>query len=125
MKLLKEDIRFSKYIRTRDKWRCVRCGTQYTPPTQGLHCSHFYGRSTWSTRFDEENCDAVCNGCHRYWGGQTSREGGKVEYKAFKLKQLGGERFYALTMRSNESGNRRKILEWAYPHYKALLEKEK
>lgn len=60
------DKAFSLYIRTRDNWTCQRCGTQYTPPTSALHCSHFMGRGKENTRFDPENADAMCYGCHRY-----------------------------------------------------------
>ena len=66
------DRAFSKYIRTRDNWTCRRCGTQYTPPTSALHCSHFMGRGKENTRFDPENADALCYGCHRYFTAQPA-----------------------------------------------------
>jgi hypothetical protein len=96
LKINKWDSVFSKIIRTRDKWSCARCGKRYTPPTSGLHNSHYFGRSRYGTRFDEENCDALCYGCHQHWG-STDREG----YRAFKIKQLGENGFNALQVRSN------------------------
>lgn len=70
VKIDKADRMFSLYIRTRDGWKCKRCGNQYTPPTSALHCSHFKGRGKENTRFDERNADALCYGCHRYFTAQ-------------------------------------------------------
>lgn len=67
MKIDNADKYFSLYIRTRDDWTCKRCGGRYEPPTRSLHCSHFVGRSKENTRYMEENCDALCWGCHRYF----------------------------------------------------------
>lgn len=66
------DKAFSLYIRTRDKWTCQRCGTQYTPPTSALHCSHFMGRGKEGTRFEPSNADSLCYGCHRYFTAQPA-----------------------------------------------------
>ncbi len=62
------DKHFSLYIRSKAGWRCERCGTQYTPPTTSLQCSHFQGRAKLATRFDPDNAFAHCAGCHRYFG---------------------------------------------------------
>lgn len=67
MKIDTADKAFSLYIRTRDNWTCQRCGKQYTPPTNALHCSHFMGRGKEGTRFEPMNCDALCYGCHQYF----------------------------------------------------------
>lgn len=96
IKLDKADIAFSEYIRSRDKWTCQRCGKRYIPPTQALHCSHYFGRGKESTRFDPENADALCYGCHVQWGG-TDREA----YRQFKINQLGQDGFDRLTIRAN------------------------
>jgi len=95
LKLFPSDVAWSKYIRTRDNWTCVRCSKQYTPPTAALHCSHFWSRGNWSVRFDEENCDALCYGCHSYLGGNP------VEHYKHKLAQLGQEKMDALEQRKN------------------------
>ena len=89
------DRYFSLWIRNRANWCCERCGKQYDPPTNALHCSHFMGRGKESTRFDPENASAHCYGCHQYL---TSHP---AEHMAWKVKQLGQEKVDALVLRSN------------------------
>ncbi len=95
VKIYREDSLFSRYIRTRDKWRCQRCFTQYQEGDQGLQNSHFWGRGNWNTRFDSENCDALCYGCHARWEG--NKQG---DYRDFKIKQLGIIGYKNLEMRA-------------------------
>ena len=90
------DTIFSRYIRTRDGWICQRCGNGFPEKLQGLHCSHYFGRGKESTRFDPENCDALCFGCHRIWGSDD-----RESYRYFKIKQLGEKGFEKLWLRSN------------------------
>jgi hypothetical protein len=92
-KLFPADQAFSNYIRGRDGWQCKRCGTAYAPPTKALHCSHFYSRGKWGTRFDPDNCIALCYGCHRYWDKHIG------EYEDYKKAQLGDD-FDGLTLRA-------------------------
>ena len=66
IKTTAEDRKFSKMIRERAGWRCQRCGRQYVPPTNALHCAHNFTRRTKATRFDEFNALALCYGCHQY-----------------------------------------------------------
>ena len=82
MKILRADSLFSKYIRQRDG-HCVRCGS-----TQALQCSHYFGRTRWTVRFDPMNCDCLCYGCHRLWE-KEDREA----YRRFKVNQLGQDGF--------------------------------
>lgn len=96
IKLDPADIAFSKYIRTRDNWTCQRCGRQYTPPTQALHCSHFQGRGKEATRFDEENADAMCYGCHRYFTANPA------EHYAWQVKRKGQKTVDMIVLRSNQ-----------------------
>jgi len=107
LKVDKFDSVFSKIIRSRDNWTCVRpkCKKQHLPPTNALHNSHYFGRTRYSTRFDEENCDALCHGCHRYWE-LSNRE----EYRDFKIKQLGEDGFYDLRRRSESLTKKNKVL---------------
>jgi hypothetical protein len=91
----KADAAFSKWIRERDG-KCVRCGK-----TEHLQCSHFWPRAASRTRFDPENCDTLCYGCHygdRYHGWEYSKQG---EYRDFKIKQLGEEAYKKLEERYN------------------------
>lgn len=96
LKLDKADVVFSLFVRTRDDWTCQRCHKKYTPPTNALHNSHYFGRGREGTRFEPDNCDALCHGCHQHWG-SADKEG----YRAFKIKQLGQKRFDTLTLQAN------------------------
>lgn len=89
------DKAFSLYIRTRDNWTCQRCGKQYEPPTSALHCSHFQGRGKEGTRFEPDNCDALCYGCHRYF---TSHPG---EHYQWQVMRKGQARVDSLVLQSN------------------------
>ena len=85
IKIDKADKVFSQYIRLRDK-QCVRCGrrgedTVEGLPIKGLQASHYFGRGNECTRFDVENVDCLCAGCHQYW------DSNKEDYRDFKIKQ--------------------------------------
>lgn len=60
------DIAFSKCNRERSNWTCERCGAIHDESSKGLHCSHYHGRGKWGTRFDPDNCEALCYGCHSF-----------------------------------------------------------
>ena len=98
LRTVQDDI-MTKIVKARDKETCQRCGS-YLPKSRGLHNAHCFTRGRWNTRFDLENCDAVCYGCHRYWDKH------KEEHKKWKIKQLGKKRFYALERRSNKPGKK-------------------
>lgn len=73
--LIKElDKLVSNKVRERAEWKCERCHKQYTPPTQGLHCSHYYSRRFLGTRWDLDNLMALCMGCHKLWEGDKQGE---------------------------------------------------
>lgn len=100
------DSLFSLYIRTLARWKCERCGKQFTPPTNGLHCSHYHGRRKKSVRFDPENADAICYGCHQFFGEHredyADAKGNKKQgYTSWKINKLGKVRFDLLTLRAN------------------------
>jgi len=96
IKIDSTDTLFSNYIRLRDGYICQRCGTYYPEGKRGgLHCSHYFGRARENTRFDPENCDALCFGCHQIWGSED-----KEGYREFKIKQLGLNGFNKLQVRS-------------------------
>lgn len=109
IKIRPSDKAFSLYIRTRDGWTCQRCGHQYTPPTSALHCSHFQGRGKENTRFDPENADALCYGCHRYF---TSHPG---EHYEWQVKRKGQRNVDLIVLRSNQYKKRQdkdEVLIW-------------
>lgn len=88
------DQKFNAWIIQRDQ-RCVKCGTK-----DHLTCSHFWGVKHSLTRYDPENCDALCFPHHfgnRVTGWEYNKQG---EYARFKLRQLGQARYEALERRA-------------------------
>ena len=85
------DKKFSAFIRSRDRV-CVLCRRR--PPEVVLTCSHYWGRYASSTRYDPQNCDALCYGCH--FKVENAKQG---EYKEFKEKQLGKKAYDDLRRR--------------------------
>jgi hypothetical protein len=63
---------FSLYVRARDKWTCQRCHRKFPQyieggnnrALQGLDNAHLWGRGKNMTRFEPDNCLALCYGCH-------------------------------------------------------------
>jgi len=96
------DKLFSKYIRTRDKWTCQKCGRKYdamnTKGLMGLHCAHTFSRRHKLTRFDTENADALCFGCHQYLGERP------LEHYEWKKARIGEKRFNELSIRHRVVG---------------------
>ena len=101
--LTKADTEFSLFIRNRDK-KCVRCGS-----IKRLTNSHFWARQHKGTRFDPENCDAVCwMPCHKYhW--EKEKQGA---YRDFKINQLGMPRYQAMEARARGT----------YPQVSAIID---
>ena len=110
IKIDKADKVFSEYIRIRDG-RCIRCGYRGNGQNEivGLQNSHFFGRKAEATRFDPDNCDALCFGCHQHWG-SDNREG----YRAFKLKQLGELKFNMLVVRNATFQKKDRVMAYLY-----------
>ena len=102
----KTDILFSRYIRTRDGWRCLACGENskdYSENKQGLHCSHYWGRGRENTRFDPENCISLCWYHHKFaWG----HGDGRGEYMNFMLHRLGEKGYQLLELRAHLTKDR-------------------
>lgn len=91
----KADSLFSKWIRDRDK-TCFFCTN---PATQN---SHFWGRRNSATRYDPENCDGICGGCHMRH--ESNKQG---LYRTKKIKQLGENGYKNLEKRANSTVKRR------------------
>lgn len=84
----KADKLFSIYIRERDQ-HCYFCNNKATQN------SHFWGRGHSATRYDPENCDGICGGCH------MRHEGSKQGlYREKKIEQLGEDGYMALQRRA-------------------------
>jgi hypothetical protein len=88
------DILFSKYLRIRSKGICARCKHFFDWKYQ-MEVSHFKGRRSKSGRWNEDNVDPTCKGCHRFF------EENPHEYVEWKKKQLGEERYDKLILRLN------------------------
>ena len=119
VKIRASDSYFSKCIRERAEWKCERCGAQHKEGSMGLHCSHYYGRGTWSTRFDKDNCEALCYGCHSFMGANPAMHEQRIREK------LGPYAYDALVERKNDikAGRQMKRDEaLVRKHYKAELE---
>ena len=119
MKRSKWDKVFSDAVRTRDKCSCQRCNKYYpSGKRQGLHCSHFYGRAKYSTRFDFDNAEALCYGCHQYLGSNPE------EHRKHKMIKIGKSTFQKLTLRSNNRASKKDLLSnWHYKYLKDKLRK--
>lgn len=123
MKLTKIDKVFSLLVRLLAGRRCERCGTVYPEGKRGLHCSHYMGRTNYSTRWLVDNCDALCYGCHAYFEDRK-----QTEYRDWKIKKHGLEHVQRIENKSREIKKwTPKEKEQLYKDIKeslALLEKE-
>ena len=105
IKIRPEDKWFSLYIRARDKWQCQRCYRKYEPYIEGannshlkgLHNAHMFGRGAKMTRWDGDNCMALCYGCHSYLDRHP------FEKAEFWKEQIGEKRFEELEQKSHKS----------------------
>ena len=99
------DKKFREHILARDRV-CQRC----KKICSRLEVSHFFPRNNSSTRFDEENCDLLGFSCH--WGNAQGWEFKKQsDYRDFKIKQLGQEKYDELVKRSNTLMPREKAIK--------------
>jgi hypothetical protein len=89
---------FSKYIRLRDG-ECRRCHSKVEFNDKGdpisHQMSHFQGRRKEATRFDPENGDTLCGGCHQYF---TANPG---EHYLWQVQIKGQQVVNAVIVRSN------------------------
>jgi len=112
VKLRTTDTLFSKYIRTRDGWRCIACdldtetgSKDYSEHKQGLHCAHYWGRGRENTRFDPDNCISLCLNHHKYsagWGHSENRP----RFTAYLREKLGDKGFQLLELRAHITKDR-------------------
>lgn len=97
------DAAFSDWIRERDDWTCQRCFSEFEKPNAGLHNSHFFSRAKKATRFEPDNCAALCFKCHQHFTAEDTFRGGPMltqEHKDFVLKRIGPERLNRLEVLS-------------------------
>lgn len=89
---------FSQYIRLRDR-ECKRCHSKVKLNEKGdpvtHQASHFQGRRKENTRFDPENVDCLCTGCHMYFTANPA------EHYEWQVKVKGQELVDSLVLKSN------------------------
>jgi hypothetical protein len=99
---------FSKYIRLRDK-ECRRCHSPVQFNDKGNpishQMSHFQGRRKEATRFDPENGDTLCGGCHQYFTANPA------EHYEWQVKIKGENVVNAIVVRSNSYKKKDRKLE--------------
>lgn len=107
----KADDVFSKFIRLRDM-ECRRCHSPVELNDKGLpishQASHFQGRGKEATRFDEDNVDTLCGGCHMYF---TSHPGDHYEWQ---VKIKGQKQVDVIIFRSNQYMKKDRQLAFIY-----------
>ncbi len=104
------DTLFSVWVRTRDK-KCFFCTN---PASQN---SHFWGRGNSATRYDPENCDGICGGCH------MRHEGNKQGlYRDKKIAQLGQQKYDELEKRGRSVKKRADALIEFYDWYEKEIQ---
>ena len=105
------DSAFSKWIRLRDSM-CMRCRTPVKLNAKGepvsLQASHFQGRRKESTRFSPDNVDALCGGCHQYFGSNPG------EHYQWQVKMKGLEKVEAIILQSNLTTKKDRKAEFLY-----------
>ena len=97
MKHKPADAAFSKCVRERADWTCEKCGTKYEKNSMGLHCSHIFSRRHRTIRWDGMNAQALCFGCHNWYGGSPADSG-------VWITDLLGEGHMAILREKRDSG---------------------
>lgn len=118
IKRLPADDAFSKCVRERSDWRCEVCGTEYEPGSQGLHCSHYFGRRAYGVRFDPDNAFAHCFGCHQKMGANPD------DFTRWATEQLGEGVIQILREKREDIGlakSVKKFLPDVAKHYREQL----
>jgi hypothetical protein len=99
MKLDPADSAYSKYVRL-SQGKCQRCGSSVRFNDNGdpvsHQLSHFQGRRKENTRYDLENTDCLCGGCHKYF---TSMP---FEHVQWQIKTKGQQTVDLIILRSNQ-----------------------
>jgi len=108
----KLDETISLYVRAK-KPMCEHCGKKATQ----VH--HYFGRSRYSVRWEEDNLISLCWACHRYWA--------HVYYEQcrdYLIGRIGQERFDELKVRSNQPAlHKDSDLEMMHDNFKNKLDK--
>jgi hypothetical protein len=106
------DKKFGDYIKKRDgKCQNPKCKT----PDARLNCSHYWVRQHYSTRYDPQNCIALCVNCHTFSKDNWENDR-KQEYYNFMVDKLGERNFAKLEKKHNKTVKRRdailELMKW-------------
>jgi len=88
MKIDPIDKIFSDYIKKKAGGKCEFCGQR--PSLMGYHTHHFVGRRYLNTRWEEDNCVALCLHCHNLMHDFSTIE------QDFFMKRIGTKRMEEL-----------------------------
>lgn len=125
IKLDPADLWFSKYIRLRDG-ECRRCHSPVQFNSKGdpisHQASHFQGRRKEATRFDPENVDCLCTGCHAHFTAFP------FEHVQWQMSVKGENTVRAIVIRSNsyiKKDRKMQALIWKQAYLQLKSEKSK
>jgi len=108
MKLDPADQWFSKYVRL-SQGECQRCHSPVKLNAAGdpvsHQASHFQGRRKEATRYDLENVDCMCSGCHRYFTAMP------YEHVQWQIQKKGEQTVNQIILRSNQYKKKDRKLE--------------
>ena len=100
----KLDHEFRWAVRERDGWICqgrtIKCkgpGLAYIPPTSALQCSHYHGRSERHVRWDLDNGDSQCGGCHMWFSAHPH------DHSVWKQSRMTEDAYDSLVLRAHSS----------------------
>lgn len=96
IKITEADRQFSLCVREAANWTCEYRGTQFEEGSQGLHCSHYFGRRAYSVRFDPDNAWAHSFWSHQHLGANPD------EFTRWVTEQLGQGRLDILREKWND-----------------------
>lgn len=112
---------FSNYIRDRDNWTCRYCNKNFRDKSGQLHNSHFWGRKHYATRFDPENCIALCFTCH-LWELEKEKQG---IYRRLMVEWIGQDKYDKLEQKHNLLKSKDEaigdLMVWIKPYLKDLI----
>lgn len=92
----KLDHTFEMYVRVRDNWTCVTCGTRIPDNPTDMHGGHLISRKQHSTRWNEDNCKAQCASCNyrHVWQPHI--------YTDIYIQKFGAEKYHELVEQSHK-----------------------
>lgn len=94
------DAQFAKWIKARDG----KCQYPYCNQLENLDNSHFHLRSNSATRYDPDNCIALCRLHHGLLEVPVPTK--NLEYMALMQARLGPVKFIELSRKANSIYNR-------------------